>query len=218
MDMRRQTTTPARRLAMASLVVVVVITLYLLPMYVPVVAPTVLAPSAIDKAVPFLGWTVWIYYSYAVFLVLPFGACHDEAVVARTFQSLVANSVIAAAVFFAWPTAGVAQQPDTGGVTGLLWIALQTVDRPMNLFPSLHIANACTCALALSGERRWRAAGQVWAVAIAISTLTTKQHLFADLLGGVVLAGVSAGLTLLPTARAARRRWLDRDAAAAGRE
>lgn len=186
---------PTRRLAAAFFVTVFVATLYLLPMYVPLAAPTRLVPSAIDRAIPFLDWTVWIYYSYAVFLVLPFLACRDETVVTRALHSLVANSVIAAVVFFLWPTAGVAQQPDGSGATGLLWSALQRVDRPMNLFPSLHIANACTCALALRAERPWRVAGLVWAVLIAISTLTTKQHLFVDLLGGLALAGLTAGLT-----------------------
>jgi membrane-associated phospholipid phosphatase len=74
---------------------------------------------------------------------------------------------------------------------------LQAVDRPVNLFPSLHVANTCTCALALWRERRgWRRVALVWAVAIASATLTTKQHLLVDLFGGLALAGFSDWLAV----------------------
>jgi membrane-associated phospholipid phosphatase len=107
------------------------------------------------------------------------------------------NSILAAVVFFVWPTTGVAQDPMSGGTVGLLWSVLQAVDRPANLFPSLHVANTCTCALALWRERGgWRLVAPVWAVAIALSTLTTKQHLLIDLFGGLALAGFSDWLAV----------------------
>jgi len=186
--------TGARRRAAALFIAVFVATLYLLPMHIRLVQPTTLSPTALDRAVPFLDWTIWIYYSYAVFLLLPFVACRDDRRAVRLLYTLMANSILAALIFLVWPTSGLAQSPTSGGLTGLLWSMLLAVDRPSNLFPSLHIANTCTCAVALGHERRWRLVALVWPLSIAVSTLTTKQHLFVDLVGGMALAVFSAWL------------------------
>lgn len=172
--------------------------MYFAPMYIAVVRPTVLVPTALDRAIPFIEWTIAIYYSYAVLLILPMFVCRDDGDVARLMYSIMLNSILAAIVFFAWPTAGVVQEPTSSGWVGLLWSGLLAVDRQANLFPSLHVANACSCAASLFRERReWRPIAVVWALAIAVSTLTTKQHLVVDLLGGVALAGFSNWLALV---------------------
>jgi membrane-associated phospholipid phosphatase len=184
--------TRAWRLLAACFVVLFVSALYLAPMYVPFMRPTVLTPTALDRAIPFLEWTIWIYYSYALLLVLPLFVCRDDHRAVHVVYSIMANSLVAVVVFFVWPTAGAAQQPTSGGWVGLLWSVLQAVDRPANLFPSLHVANACTSALALWREQRgWRPFAVAWTLLIAVSTLTTKQHLFIDLWGGMALAGFS---------------------------
>jgi len=162
--------------------------LYELPLHVRVFPATRLWPTFVDNAVPFLDWTVWIYCSYFVFLFLPFAVCRDDARAARVLYGLMANSVLAGVVFLVWPTTGVVQQPVMRGVSGLLWSALLTVDRPANYFPSLHVANVCVCALALSREgNTWRRVAVVWTTLIVVSTLTTKQHFFIDLPAGLSL-------------------------------
>jgi membrane-associated phospholipid phosphatase len=184
-----------RRLPAAIFIAAFVGALYLLPMHVPRARPTPLSPSSIDLAVPFLDWTVWIYYSYGLFLLLPFAVCRDDRRVARALYALMANSILAALIFLLWPTSTVAQHPTAGGMTGLLWETLLAVDQPTNCFPSLHVANACVCALTLRGEQSlWRVVAPAWALLIVVSTLTTKQHLAIDLAGGAVLAWLSMWL------------------------
>ena len=181
-----------RRVPAAVFLASFIALLYELPLHIRLVRPTRLVPSPIDLAIPFIEWTVWIYASYFVFLFLPFLVCRDKARAARVFWALIANSVVAASIFLAWPTSGVAQQPATAGLSGLLWRALLFVDRPGNLLPSLHVANTCVCALALARERSaWRVAAPVWAALIVISTLTTRQHFFVDVPTGGAL-GVCA--------------------------
>jgi membrane-associated phospholipid phosphatase len=164
-------------------------------MHIRLVQPTPLHPTALDRAVPFLDWTIWIYYSYAVFLLLPFAVCRDEEDAARACYRLMTNSMLAGLIFLVWPTSGVVQQPAVGGTSGLLWSVLLTVDRPTNYFPSLHIANTCICAFAVGRERgAWRPVALVWALLIIVSTVTTKQHFVIDLPGGAALAACSVWL------------------------
>jgi membrane-associated phospholipid phosphatase len=165
---------------------------YVVPMHVRFVQPTHLVPTAVDRAVPFLEWTIWIYVSYFVFLFVPFVACRDEPRVVQVLYALALNSVVAGVIFLAWPTEGAVQQPTGEGLTGFLWQALLTVDRPVNCAPSLHVANACVCAFALQREgTAWRYVAPVWLALIMLSTLTTKQHFFIDLPAGALLAAFS---------------------------
>ena len=187
--------TRARRLPAALFIAAFVAALYLLPLHVRFVQPTPLSPTSVDRAVPFLDWTIWIYYSYGFFLLLPFAVSRDEGRAAGALYALMANSIVAVLIFLIWPTSGVVQQPTIGGISGLLWDGLLAVDRPTNCFPSLHVANTCICALALRRESNaWRYVAPVWALLIVVSTLTTKQHFAVDLLGGAVLAGLSVWL------------------------
>lgn len=177
-----------RRAGAAAFVAVFVALLYEIPLRVHLVQPSPLHPTSIDAAIPFVEWTVWIYYSYFVFLFVPFAMCRDDSTTGRAFCAVILNSLIAGVIFLAWPTSGVAQHPTSGGVTGLLWSALLIVDRPANFLPSLHVANTCACALALTRERHgWRVVSPLWALLIAISTLTTKQHFVIDVPTGAAL-------------------------------
>ena len=177
------------RLRAALFIVSFIGVFYVVPMHVHFVEPTQLVPTAVDRAVPFLEWTIWIYASYFVFLVMPFAVCRDEARVMRVLYALALNSTLAGAVFLAWPTQGVVQQPSADGLTGLLWHALLTVDRPLNCAPSLHVANACVCAFALQREgAKWCYGAPVWLALILLSTLTTKQHFFIDISTRALLA------------------------------
>jgi membrane-associated phospholipid phosphatase len=182
----------ARRVGAAFLSALFIAVLYEVPLRVHLIEPAPLQPGAIDTAIPFVQWTVWIYGSYFVFLFVPFAVCRDDDRAGRVFCALIANSVVAGAIFVAWPTSGTAQQPTMDGVSGLLWSALLFVDLPGNFLPSLHVANTCVCALALRREGSgWRIVGAMWAALIAISTLTTKQHFFIDVPAGAALGALS---------------------------
>jgi len=178
-----------RGVSSAAFAAIFISALYQIPLHVRLFQPSRLGPTAVDTVIPFVDWTIWIYYSYYVLLFLPFAVSRDAARVARVLYGLMANSILAGAIFLAWPTVGVAPQPTAGGLTGLLWSALLAVDRPTNYFPSLHVANACLCALALEQESRpWRYVVVVWAALIALSTVTTKQHVVIDIPAGAALA------------------------------
>jgi membrane-associated phospholipid phosphatase len=161
---------------------------YQMPLQLRIFEPHYLEATAIDRAIPFVEWTVWFYCSYYIFLFLPFAVCKDDIRPARALYSLMAAAMIACLIFVLWPTRAVDQVVSYDGPTGLLWNLLQAVDRPGNYFPSLHVANACIVARALTREGgRWRWIAPLWAFAIIVSTVTTKQHFFIDVPAGIFL-------------------------------
>lgn len=181
--------TRKRRIPAMIFIAVFIGVLYQFPIQVRLFDPTRLWPTAIDRAVPFVDWTIWLYCSYYIFLFLPFVVCRDPVRAARVLYGLMANSILGGLIFLLWPTAGEVQQPLLEGISGLLWSALLNADRPTNYFPSLHVANACICAVALSREKNaWRYVAPVWTLLIVVSTVTTKQHFVIDLPAGMVLA------------------------------
>lgn len=152
--------------------------------------PTVLVPSAIDDSIPMIPATVWIYLSYLVISPVAYVMEHDSVLLTRFLYAQLAANLVSALVFVVWPSTfpRPALDPDVGishSVLHLVW----SVDEPVNCFPSLHVSSSLLAALMM-----WpRGAGTrivfaVWALAIAGSTLTTKQHHVVDVVGGVALA------------------------------
>lgn len=148
--------------------------------------------TAIDAWIPFLPDTVWIYLSHIVVLFSGWWWMRQGPACTRAFIAMVATAVIATAYFLFFPTelprrelSGV----DAGPITQAAWAFLMSADHPTNSFPSMHVAEAVITAVALTrADARFRWLAAVWAAAIAISTLTTEQHVVADVVGGLLLA------------------------------
>ena len=156
--------------------------------------PTVLAPSALDAAIPYLPSTIWVYLTQ--FLLLPTGiaAARDDADRNRTFYGMLVATVVAAIVFAGWPTQLERQAHMGEGITSLAWSLLYLADTPANCFPSLHVALAVIAGTAL-WRRGWRGLALAWPILISVSTLTTKQHVALDIAGGCALAVLAWMLT-----------------------
>lgn len=96
-------------------------------------------------------------------------------------------------------------------------VLLYQMDAADNLFPSIHCLNSWFCYIAVRSRReipRWYQRFSFWAaLAVFVSTLTTKQHVIADVIGGALLAEVTwqiAGRTHLGAWYGMileRRRW-----------
>jgi membrane-associated phospholipid phosphatase len=67
---------------------------------------------------------------------------------------------------------------------------LHSLDVKNNCFPSLHIANAYTAAFYLALKRKLllRYIIWIWFILICWSVISTGQHYFYDIIGGVILA------------------------------
>jgi membrane-associated phospholipid phosphatase len=166
--------------------------LYLFAGHVHLVPPTRLAPSAFDRSLPFLDWSVALYLTQFGLLASAIWLGADDAKRSRAFWSMLLATAISFVIFMIWPTIVERPPQASSGPFAPLWTALYLFDRPTNGFPSLHAALALIAAIALAAEgRAWRLAGPLWAAAILFSTLTTKQHVALDLAGGLAVGGAS---------------------------
>lgn len=164
--------------------------LYLGAAALPLRARLALEPAALDAAIPFVGWTIWVYATQFVLTPAAIVLARDDAERTRTFYAMLLATCLAAAVFMLWPTGLERPQVPSSGLTGLAWAALYLTDTPGNCLPSLHVALASLAGAAL-WRRGWRAAALAWPALIALSTLTTKQHVAWDVAGGLALAAAA---------------------------
>lgn len=161
---------------------------------------TVYAPELPwDRALPLQPTWALIYGALYMFLiVLPVLVVREEAHIRRTFWAYLAVWITAYVCFVVYPT--VAPRPpevvgDGFAVWGLRF--LYDADPPYNCFPSLHVAHSFVSALTCYRlDRRLGHGALVCASLVGISTLFTKQHYIADVVGGIVLAFVAYLLIL----------------------
>ena len=157
---------------------------------------------AIDRWIPFLPWTVWIYLPmYALVFHVAVFFVRTRHTLNRTIYSLLITWAISYSIFAIWPLSG-PRVPPTNEDTWTMWMmgALQAVDPPNNTFPSLHVADLLCVSLGCYRDDRTGGAGLL-ALSLfpMMATVTTKQHYAADLVGGIVVAVFSHWVTFRAT-------------------
>ena len=149
----------------------------------------------IDRNIPFFSGTILMYLSQFLFLFLELW-CGDN-VLRRTkaYYAMLIATAIAIFVFIIFPVKLPRQDIQFQGAIGFFWHGLYIADTSSNCFPSLHVALAVIALnILVSLNKFWQLLAPFWAFLICLSTLTTKQHYFVDVLGGLVLAFVSLKL------------------------
>lgn len=145
--------------------------------------------TAIDRAVPFMPWTGWIYATVYPFPLLAVALVQDDRGVRTILSAFLGVTTVLFAVFLLYPT--VYPRPDWtgGGFLSLPLALIYRIDLPRNCLPSGHVTAAFLTAFAVRQCRpRLGAVLVFWAAVISVSTLTTKQHYFWDVISGVLLS------------------------------
>lgn len=169
--------------------------LYLAPNHFHIFRVHFLPLSPIDTAMPFIPQTIWLYVSEYFYVMVIYFSYREMSNLNRAIYAFLALQVICVSIFWLWPTV-IARDtfpvpPTLGPLTSAVLTALRRADTPANCFPSFHVASVYLACFLLSSEVRWKFRFfLVWATAIAVSTLTTKQHYFADVVSGFALAVV----------------------------
>lgn len=150
--------------------------------------PLAVIDDGIDDAIPFVPWTIWIYFSFFIFIGVTVFRVEDSL-----FWQFVASASLAACI--AWTVVLVlpitSVRPDPALIDSELYRRVYTfvhaADPHHITFPSLHVAVTWICNFVL-WQRSGRALRIALGVGISLSTLLTKQHLVYDVIGGVLLA------------------------------
>jgi len=178
--------------------------------------------SLLDRG-PLLPWTAWVYASYPLLFLAAFALEDDARRLRRYLEATLALNLASNAFFLAFPTTLDRAPAPPGALGATLLEAVRSLDAPANCLPSLHVSTSYLAAfLAARRSPGHGAAAFAWASAIAVSTVTTKQHYAADVFAGLLLAAAADRYFLAPCASPAPTRRARRSghlgcAAASGR-
>lgn len=146
-----------------------------------------------ELGVPLVPWMIVVYLSYvAVFLLLPMIARSGQAIISLAYGFLVAIFV-STIVFILFPGELGYARPEYVSGYDFLFQALYQIDKPHNLYPSLHVTFSSLTAFAMAHQSkvRWfQMLILLWAVVIAASVILVHQHHLFDILTGAILASV----------------------------
>ena len=145
-----------------------------------------------DDAIPFWPWTAWCYLPfYAGVFIIAIAAFKRRALFNGAVRAVLVVMSIGAIchIFIGAEYPRPVLHPPYADFSATFMAAVQGIDPPGNVFPSLHVAHTTMLSLILIKDRpRLGAVALVMATLLAISTLTTKQHFIADVLAGYALA------------------------------
>jgi len=187
--------TPKYKFLLFCLFVVAYLFFYILPNFRPFLPPSLLPRLSLDYLVPLVPWSFLVYVSDYV-LVASVTLWLTEIEEFNSFVRMMFFSLIVCGTFFlAFPTTY--PRPEypavANSLVGFAMYLVHEFDTPNNCFPSMHVAltGVATWAIRTRGARvfLWYL---VWALAVFLSTLTTKQHYFLDVIGGVAVVVTAA--------------------------
>lgn len=150
--------------------------------------------SWIDRKIPFVSWTIGIYWSCYLFWSVNYviGCRQDTEKAYRFVCADLCAKVVCLLCFLLFPTTN--ERPFVVGDS--VWDEgmrlLYRIDTADNLFPSIHCLTSQFCLIAVRDNENvpeWYCiVSLLMVVSICISTLTTKQHVLLDVAAGIVLA------------------------------
>jgi 1-acyl-sn-glycerol-3-phosphate acyltransferase len=143
-----------------------------------------------ERLIPFWPLMIVPYLSIdAFFLAAPF-LCRDREELGVFSRRISAAIFVAGLCFTLFPLRFGFERPAVDGWLGVLFEGFTSLDRPFNLFPSLHITLAVILAETYARHTRGltRIAVLAWFALIGLSTILTFQHHVIDLAGGLLLA------------------------------
>lgn len=159
--------------------------------------------TCIDELIPFVPWTVWIYFGCYLFWVVNYVICvkQKETERDRFFCADFLAKGMCLLLFLLVPTTNVRPVVQGETIWDMLMRLLYQVDSADNLFPSIHCIVSWLCWIGVRKRKDipivYRVFSFVVAAAVCVSTLTTKQHVIMDVFVGIMLAEVcyyAAGL------------------------
>ena len=154
-----------------------------------------------DRAIPLVEWTVVIYCLCYIFWVVNYliGSSQGKAQCYRFLMADWLGKVVCFLCYVIYPTTNTRPEIVGEGIFSEFMRQLYQADAADNLFPSIHCFVSWICYIGIRGNKNiplwYRIFSCLAAIAVFISTLTTKQHVIYDVVAGVVLAEITYQLS-----------------------
>lgn len=149
---------------------------------------------ALDRKIPFVPWTIVIYFGCYFFGIVNYilAGRQKKSLVYRFCYAEMFAKLICFAFYLLLPTTNIRPEITGNGIWEQMVVWLYQIDMPSNLFPSIHCLVSWFCFIGVRGRNdisKWyQCFSFLMAVAVFVSTLTTKQHVLVDVIGGVGIA------------------------------
>lgn len=148
----------------------------------------------LDSLIPFLPWTSSIYVGCYAFWVVNYVIATRQSPkeAYKFFCADFVSKFICMAFFIIMPATLTRPEVTGDGFWDFLTKLVYNSDLPTNLFPSIHCSTSWFCFIAVRKNPKiktwYKAFSFVFAIFVFVSTVTLKQHVFIDILGGWLLA------------------------------
>lgn len=150
--------------------------------------------TALDRMIPFDPRWVVVYVAcfayWAVSYVLM--AKQDNWYPIMTGEVLA--KLLCGVFFLLIPTTNVRPEITGTGPTDWLMSLIYQLDPPLDLFPSIHCMESWICFRGMLGQKKipkwYQIFAGIFTFLVCLSTLFTRQHVIADVIGGVLLGEI----------------------------
>ncbi|MFN8578053.1 MAG: phosphatase PAP2 family protein [Candidatus Sericytochromatia bacterium] len=174
----------------------IVATFYYLVKQLTPFKPIELQLTSIDLFIKPHPAAVWIYMSFFFLFMsgVVFSSKEDSI---RCCKIILINSVIASIFFILLPTTIIFDNYEPylqkGTISYDFMYLIKKNDDTYNCFPSLHIANSIIATVFLVKKKKplIQFLSISWLILVIWSVISTKQHLFYDVIGGALVAFAS---------------------------
>lgn len=185
--------TEKNKYPMGILFAVIATVLYMTTNHFHLFEPKLLPMWGIDLVVPFIPETVWIYTSEYYLFVFVYVLSKDLVNTNKYLYSFLGLQFVSVMIFTFWPTTFPRDlyplPEDLDPFTQFLFTQLRLADSPASCAPSLHVSSCYLSSFIFLDEQRKKfPIFFLWATAVAITTLTTKQHYLLDVILGFLMA------------------------------
>ncbi|MHA6530845.1 phosphatase PAP2 family protein [Paenibacillus sp. BAC0078] len=148
--------------------------------------------TSLDRMVPFvpsfiIPYLLWYPFITAVLIALAF---KNRQIYFQTLLAQCSGLIISYIFFALFQT--VIQRPDVLTETDFIHrmvVSVYSNDQPYNCFPSIHVLTSYLMLRGsrIFGQRIWLSISAM-SVLIIVSTVLVKQHVLADIVGGILVA------------------------------
>ena len=164
--------------------------------------PTTVMPiTLLDRLIGFQPLALPLYVSLWVYVSLPPALLATRRELYGYAMAMAGTCLAGLIVFYLWPT--VVPAPDIDWTQYPDVAFLKSMDASGNACPSLHVATSVFSGIWLHyllrrfGAPLWLLnVNWVWCTGIAYSAMATRQHVAVDVLAGLALGVLAAGLSL----------------------
>lgn len=150
----------------------------------------------LDKQIPLIPWTIVIYFGCYIFWIINYILIYRRSreYAYRFFVADFLSRIVCLVFFLCYPTTLIRPAVEGEGIFYDAIRFLYKIDAPTNLFPSIHCLVSWFCFIGIISDIKipkwYKVMSFLIALAVFVSTLTTRQHVIVDVVGGVVLAQI----------------------------